>query len=732
MFFLVSVVLIIAVLSAILYVNFERIMLNKLYGSELEVLSQISFSLNYLRESSLNTSMQIYSNPDIAPLLFYSRPDERTLLDSLNRLSIYRRAATFISSIYIYNRVAGKIYADSNIASDTVFGIDDFYDHGALEIIRNYRQYDWFAPIPRKIPIYLRENKTDNVYSFVFYDTSVRKKDLDYAIVLNVSAAWLNDLIKSLDALSQKEVIIVDRHGIVFSSTNAGEFLMDLSGTAYVSRILGATEKSGFLLSRINAREYFVSFLQHNLYRLTLIRTIPYDRLIVDINKMKRTTLIVCFGVLLLGLLVSLSFLKFVKKAFKVVIDKLEAVERRRKAEIPVLRNDFLKNIALGKSLLDQQEYSSIRDELGLRLDPFRPVAAVLFLIDGYYGLSIRLGHEETQDMRRNIKRAIEMVFSESYVSEVIDMEEERILLILNVEGGVRDQVVSERVREVQGKTMANGGISVSAIITEATAGLAEANRLFESAMAVSNNKIFTGHGSVLWTRDYARPDSDVTAGNPPMKEVKRLIESLLKANLQETLEHYAELLDVAKREQYESFHIIMTRLAFEIHVAVGVIKRDFDISIPFSLNLFLKKLQQVDRIEEINEMYRGLFTDIIARLQQRKSGKHDQIAGAAMRIIKETYADINLSVESVSREVNISTAYLGKIFREVTGKSMPSFINEVRMENACGLLLGTREAMDGIARSVGYTNTIYFHRMFKRLYGMTPLKYRRVAKRYP
>ncbi len=732
LFFLITVVLIIAVLSAILYVNFENILLSRISGSELDILSQISFSLTYLRQSSLNTCMQVFSNPDIAPLLFYGELEGRTLLDSLNRLSLYRRATTFISSIYIYNRVAGRVYADSNVGADTVFSLDDFYDRGALDIIRNYRQYGWLAPIPRTVPLYQREARTDKVYSFLFYDTAAGKADLDNAIVLNVSATWLTDLIRSMDSPSlMKNTLIIDHAGTVFSSTDQGDFLKDISDAAFVRRILGSKERSGYFTSDIDGKLYFVSFLHHTLSDLILIRTIPYDQLTVGIRKMQLNTLVVFLGVLLAGLLVSVFFLQFVKRAVKAVVDRLETAESRRKAEIPELRNAFLKSLASGKSSLDPDEYAAVKDELGIRLESRLPVAAVLFLIDGYDALSIRLDARDTQRAREHIRSTVEKVFGERCVSEVVDMEDERVLVIFNVGDDQRaDGAVVDSVRLVQERLALNGGITVSAIVTDPAPGLADVSRLFERALAVSSNKIFAGHACVLRAADYGEPSSEGTDGDPHTKEIRRIVESLLKANLAEARRHYGELLAVAKREQSEDFRITMTRLAFEIQAAVSALTRDLNLSFPFNLNLFLRRLQQADLIDEINDVYQGLFADIVARLQQRRSGKHDQIAGDAVRIIRERYADTNLSVESVSREINISTAYLGKIFHSIMGKSMPSFINEVRMENARGLLSGTNETMDSIARSVGYTNTIYFHRMFRKLYGTTPLKYRREATR--
>lgn len=102
-----------------------------------------------------------------------------------------------------------------------------------------------------------------------------------------------------------------------------------------------------------------------------------------------------------------------------------------------------------------------------------------------------------------------------------------------------------------------------------------------------------------------------------------------------------------------------------------------------------------------------------------------------ALSIIKKakTYIDDNfrkdISLDSVSREVDISPYYFSKLFKQETGRNFIEYLTEVRLRNARELLQNPQLSIKEICAESGYSDPNYFSRIFKKYEGVTPSEFR-------
>ena len=61
--------------------------------------------------------------------------------------------------------------------------------------------------------------------------------------------------------------------------------------------------------------------------------------------------------------------------------------------------------------------------------------------------------------------------------------------------------------------------------------------------------------------------------------------------------------------------------------------------------------------------------------------------------------------------------------------QSVVEYIHEVRIRKAKELLIQTEKTVQEISGSVGFANIQHFHRLFKRLTGVTPNEYRKTRR---
>ena len=83
-----------------------------------------------------------------------------------------------------------------------------------------------------------------------------------------------------------------------------------------------------------------------------------------------------------------------------------------------------------------------------------------------------------------------------------------------------------------------------------------------------------------------------------------------------------------------------------------------------------------------------------------------------------------NLSVEELSRQMNMSRVSLYKKVLVITGKSPVEFIRLIRLKKALQLLADSQLSISQVSYEVGFNTPKYFTKMFKEEYGMLPSEY--------
>ena len=84
------------------------------------------------------------------------------------------------------------------------------------------------------------------------------------------------------------------------------------------------------------------------------------------------------------------------------------------------------------------------------------------------------------------------------------------------------------------------------------------------------------------------------------------------------------------------------------------------------------------------------------------------------------------ISLEKAASISSLSTAAFCRYFKKRTNKTFIQFLNEIRIGQACRLLINEDHTIAEICYTCGYNNNSYFIRQFRKITGLTPLNYRR------
>ncbi|MBD5526188.1 MAG: response regulator [Lachnospiraceae bacterium] len=127
---------------------------------------------------------------------------------------------------------------------------------------------------------------------------------------------------------------------------------------------------------------------------------------------------------------------------------------------------------------------------------------------------------------------------------------------------------------------------------------------------------------------------------------------------------------------------------------------------------------------EELRSWFVSKLREATRYVYENKEKPTASLVEQAKMYIDAHYSK-EISLDEVSREVNISPYYFSKLFKEETGGNFIDYVTTIRMEKAKELLSTTDKSMKEICSEVGYSDPNYFSRSFKKNVGITPTEYK-------
>lgn len=141
-----------------------------------------------------------------------------------------------------------------------------------------------------------------------------------------------------------------------------------------------------------------------------------------------------------------------------------------------------------------------------------------------------------------------------------------------------------------------------------------------------------------------------------------------------------------------------------------------------------------VEKLDELNRIvgeHNVAVSEIVATVDEGENAelhvegqKPQYLVKQAIEYINEHY-NKRLDLQTVANELYVSTWHLCKVLKKQTGTNFVELLNNARIEGAKKLLLESNMKIYEIAESVGYTDTAYFSKIFKKITQVTPNEFR-------
>ncbi|MFV0311033.1 MAG: AraC family transcriptional regulator [Dysgonomonas sp.] len=161
------------------------------------------------------------------------------------------------------------------------------------------------------------------------------------------------------------------------------------------------------------------------------------------------------------------------------------------------------------------------------------------------------------------------------------------------------------------------------------------------------------------------------------------------------------------------------------------------------SLGTKIKKIiddmQKVEGIEKIllllrilDKLGRSKYSHLVSEVQFSSQNTFCDGSGPLQRTYDYLYRNMKneITLEEISKYANINPAALCRTFKSKTRMTIFQFLNKIRIENVCKLLLYSDLTVSEIANKSGFNSMPYFNRRFKESTNMSPSEYRQKIKK--
>ena len=186
------------------------------------------------------------------------------------------------------------------------------------------------------------------------------------------------------------------------------------------------------------------------------------------------------------------------------------------------------------------------------------------------------------------------------------------------------------------------------------------------------------------------------------------------------------EAAEQIRKRDYDASIIFLT--AFDefdyARRAIGVRAMDYLLKPTPETELIATIEEAMRTVEKSPKVQRELLNEQMLEEETNENVRLSAVTEKIRHYIDSHYKE-DISLQDVAGAMNYSDAYFCKIFKQCFGKGFIVYLSEYRVEKAKELLSDVAINIKNVSQEVGYRDSNYFAKVFKRIVGETPTEYR-------
>lgn len=404
----------------------------------------------------------------------------------------------------------------------------------------------------------------------------------------------------------------------------------------------------------------------------------------------------------------------FLSKAIQETLREKEDASRFIEERKPELRTTFLRSLLREPAVLE----TDIRGELvsrGIDL-PYAFFLPLLF--------HVRAGPEIDTERALALLRTT-LAGSGDLAVEAVDFEGVLACLV-NFPDGFGFDSIAERARSAKNALQTSAGREV-AVAAGSVADVGDIADSCRKAFLALEYRLVLGSDELIV---FDRIRSGDHAPRFSMEDQRRLVVALKAGNREESLAMldaaFAANLStagVSDAPSVERFRYFLFDLANTAAKALEGIDAAYKGELRTTMDPFAA-ISRTESASEAKETLAELFSVACKYVENRKRSHNTELREAVESYVYASYSDRNLSNTVIADRFSVNPSYLSRYFKEQSGEGLAEFIARVRISRAKDLL-AQNMVVSEVAQKVGLSGDVALIKLFKRIEGVTPGRFK-------
>lgn len=726
------------------------------------MLSQSNYIVSSINDQVQRLIWTFFNDKDILAYLNMSSNDNRIPILASKALDKQLVTLPYISSIYLYN---GNLDLFFSSQTGEQLLSEDFPDTDIKKLVKDK---DFMSSYNVKaIPTNFNEDTSAQTISYIIFDSSSSSRDKKNAIVLNINTSLLMNSIEHMNDFQNDlpmNFIITEETGTVLCS----KFNNDLSSsTDHLYSLLRKHISTNSLDSnkyiKIANETYLLSYTHANANNWYIIGLTPTQIIFQYLVAPSMITLSIMLEVFLLCWLLSLLYAKRLNhpiqaitewmkghksnqlfhetlktEEFQFIISVFESM-RAQNDELDKIRRetahsgkqDFLNHLISGNSIYTLEQITDKLKTFNLCHIQKHPLCMCVFKIDHYNDFLTSNNHKERWALRFAVVNIIEETITPHFQGDIFSHDSDKFVLLVNCvdepDYKLFQDKLEKMLKEIQQNIENYIHLSISTAYSTFFKGLEHLPSMYNNMNNSLLLKLKYGHGSLI--TPYMVDDMNTDDFQLPLKKVEQLIDKIISANYDSSLQIYYQLSKQLFSYHYNEVISCIIHLIYSIYSSILQKYPRLKDTATLLLKDFMTHLQNAETSEDIDYLMdafiENLCSEILLLKQNSPTQNTDVITQKVCEIIERDYSNDALCLSSIAEEMSLSPNYIGHLFKDSMQKSVAQYIIDLRMDKLAYYLHHTKLPLTTILEKVGIEKNNYFYTRFKKHFGMSLGEYK-------
>lgn len=413
---------------------------------------------------------------------------------------------------------------------------------------------------------------------------------------------------------------------------------------------------------------------------------------------------------------------EYIEASISSLTQYMHALQSTLEQEMPRIQENMLYQLLTG-AVADYDGYSNGMMEMGL-LMPYPSYVIVLLEITSYPS-----GKTEEQEVFKVMLRQQASRFLPQDVSYgAADIGQDKIAFLLNgrIEG--LEAAADEAMEQLLDYARAELLLILTICISEPVNGLENVTGAYYATQRLLDRRRIAGGAGVARVRENREQDKLCAC---PEELLTRLANLVSVGDEEQALAALEKGYQMSFAGRSVDIHMARSYFITLVDTALRGVRVQGDAFDAFwAENNPIPALSSGNTPESMQAVVQKFVRQVCDLVREERKGHADALKTAILGYIGQNYSDNNLSLSGVADHFQITPNYLSAFFRENVGDTFLNTLTGMRIAKAKQLLRDTNDAIETIARKVGYSGSNSFIRNYKKLEHITPGEYRDILRR--